>query len=57
MFNRNLSLRDLPDEICLSSIIRKDRVIVPRDNTELHIEDELLFFTKSEDIHKAEELF
>ena len=55
--NRNLSIKDLPDEICLSAIIRKDKVIIPRENTELRIDDELLFFTKSEDIHKAEQLF
>jgi len=55
--DRNLSIKDLPDEICLSAIIRLDRVIIPRENTDLRIDDELLFFTKSEDIHKAEELF
>ena len=55
--NRNLSLKDFPDEICLSAIIRGHKVIIPRENTELYIDDELLFFTKSEDIHKAEELF
>ena len=52
-----LHKKDLPDEICLSAIIRKDKVIIPRENTELRIDDELLFFTKSEDIHKAEQLF
>ena len=55
--NRNLSLKDFPDEICLSAIIRGDKVIIPRENTELYIDDELLFFTKSEDIDKAEKLF
>ena len=55
--NRNLSLKDFPDEICLSAIIRGNKVIIPRENTELYIDDELLFFTKSEDIDKAEKLF
>ena len=55
--NRNLSIKELPDEICLAAIIRKDKVIIPIRNTELKIDDELLFFTKSEDIYKAEELF
>ena len=55
--NRNLSIKALPDEICLAAIVRKDKVIIPMRNTELKIDDELLFFTKSEDIYKAEELF
>ena len=33
------------------------KVIIPMRNTELKIDDELLFFTKSEDIYKAEQLF
>ena len=52
-----LSIKDLPDEICLAAIFRKDKIIIPTRNTELKIDDELLFFTKSEDIYKAEQLF
>ena len=55
--NRNLSIKDLPEQICLGAIIRKDNVIIPNNQTQLRIDDELLFFTKSEDIHTAEELF
>ena len=55
--NRNLSVKDFPDEICLAAIIRKNKVIIPMRNTDLKIDDELLFFTKSEDIYKAEQLF
>ena len=55
--NRNLSIKDLPEQICLGAIIRKDNVIIPNNHTQLRIDDELLFFTKSEDIHTAEELF
>ena len=55
--NRNLSIKDLPEQICLGAIIRNDSVIIPNKKTQLHIDDELLFFTKSEDIHTAEELF
>ena len=55
--NRNLSIKDLPDEICLGAIIRNDNVIIPNKQTQLRIDDELLFFTKSEDIHTAEQLF
>ena len=44
--NRNLSIKDLPEEICLAAIIRNDKVIIPRNHTELRINDELLFFYK-----------
>ena len=54
---RNLEIKDLPDEICLAAIVRKNKIIIPRKNTELCINDDLLFFTKSEDIHTAEKLF
>jgi len=55
--NRNLSINDLPEEICLGSIVRNGKVIIPNNQTNLRIDDELLFFTKSEDIHIAEQLF
>jgi len=55
--NRNLSIKDLPEQICLGAVIRKNNIIIPNNQTQLRIDDELLFFTKSEDIHTAEELF
>jgi len=55
--NRNLTVKDLPEEICLGSIIRNGKVIIPNNQTQLRINDELLFFTKTEDIHIAEQLF
>ena len=55
--NRNLSIKDLPEQICLGAIVRKNNIIIPNNNTQLRIDDELLFFTKSEDIHIAEALF
>jgi len=54
---KELSIKDLPDEICLAAIVRKDKIIIPIRSTELKVGDELLFFTKSEDIYKAEQLF
>ena len=54
---KKLSIKDLPDEICLAAIVRKNKIIIPIRNTDLKIDDELLFFTKSEDIYKAEQLF
>ena len=54
---RKLSIKDLPDEICLAAIVRKDKIIIPIRGTDLKIGDELLFFTKKEDIYKAEQLF
>ena len=54
---KDLSIKDLPDEICLAAIVRKDKIIIPIRSTNLKIDDELLFFTKSEDIYKAEQLF
>ena len=54
---KDLSITDFPEEICLAAIVRKNKIIIPIRNTDLKIGDELLFFTKSEDIHKAELLF
>ena len=55
--NRNMLIRDLPIDVCLGAIIRGNKVIIPRINTSLRISDELLFFAKSEDLYKAEQLF
>ena len=52
-----MRISDLPSEICLVAIKRNDKIIIPIRNTDLKIGDELLFFTKSEDIYKAEQLF
>ena len=54
---KELRISDLPSEICLAAIKRNDKIIIPIRNTDLKIGDELLFFTKSEDIYKAEQLF
>lgn len=54
---KNLTIRDLPNEICLAAIIRNNKIIIPIRTTDLKINDDLLFFTKSEDIYKAEQLF
>ena len=50
---KSLTISDLPNEICLSAIKRGDKIIIPIRNTDLKIGDELLFFTKSEDIYKV----
>ena len=54
---KELRISDLPSEICLAAIKRNDKIIIPITNTDLKVGDELLFFTKSEDIYKAEQLF
>ena len=42
---KNLSIKDLPYEICLAAIVRKDKIIIPIRNTALKIDDELLFYS------------
>ena len=54
---KKYTLEDLPESICLSSIIRNNEVIIPQFDTVLEVGDKLLIFLKPEYISKVENLF
>ena len=56
--NKNYTINDIPKSICLSAILRNDKIIIP-NNLKFNIEpqDKLLIFLKPETISKAENLF
>ena len=56
-FNKNYTISDIPESICLAAIIRNNDVIIPSINTTIEYNDELLLFIKPTTIAKAENLF
>tara|TARA_Y100000590_G_scaffold74743_1_gene82553 strand:+ start:2777 stop:4126 length:1350 start_codon:yes stop_codon:yes gene_type:complete len=54
---KDMSLDKLPEYISIGAIIRNGDIIIPNPHSEIHKGDELLLFTKDEDIAKAENLF
>ena len=54
---KNMSLDNLPEYISIGAIIRNGDIFIPNPHSEIHKGDELLLFTKDEDIAKAENLF
>ncbi|MBC8197111.1 MAG: Trk system potassium transporter TrkA [Candidatus Marinimicrobia bacterium] len=54
---KKYNLDKIPQDIVLGAIIRDDKVIVPNSKTNIHPEDELLLFTKPENLSTAERLF
>ena len=54
---KNMSLDNLPEYISIGAIFRNGDVIIPNAHSEIQKDDELLLFTKDEDIAKAESLF
>ena len=56
-FNKNYTISDIPESICLAAIIRNNDVIIPSINTTIEYNDELLLFLKPTTIAKAENLF
>jgi len=54
---RKYSLDKIPEDIVLGAIIRDEKVIVPNSKTNIHPEDELILFTKPENLSTAERLF
>ena len=52
-----MNLDKLPEYISIGAIFRNGDVIIPNSHIEINKGDELLLFTKDEDIEKAESLF
>ena len=50
-------LTDIPENIALGAIMRNKKINIPDQHSEIHPGDELLLFSKSENIEIAENLF
>ena len=55
--NKNMNFEKMPNYISIGAILRNSKIIIPNQHTEVLPGDELLLFTKEEDISKAESLF
>ena len=54
---KKYTLNDLPDSICLGSIIRDGKIIIPNQKTAIRESDKLLIFLKPQYISKVENIF
>ena len=54
---KKYTIEQVPEELCIGAICRKNKMIIPNNFTEISSEDELLVITKEEKIAKAEKLF
>ncbi len=54
---KNYSIDKIPEDIALGAIVRNGKSIIPDLNTHIQPHDELVVFTKEENIIKAENLF
>ena len=55
--NKKYRISDIPENICLASILRGDKNIIPSNKTEILENDLILLFTKEENLKKAERIF
>lgn len=51
------TIEKIPENVCLGIIIRDGKVRIPDSHIELKIGDQLLFFSKPENVFKVEDLF
>jgi len=57
-FNKKYSIEDIPESICLGSIVRDGKIIIPLyKKTSINPNDQLLLFLNPDSINKAESLF
>ena len=54
---KKYTIADLPENISLGAIIRNGKIHIPDQHIEIHSDDELLLFSKPENIEIAENLF
>ena len=54
---KKYTLEDIPENISLGAIIRNSKIYTPDQHIEIHPDDELLLFSKAENIETAESLF
>ena len=56
-FNKKYTISDIPENISLGAIVRGGRIKIPDQHIEILPNDELLLFSKAENIETAESLF
>ena len=54
---KKYTISDIPENISLGAIIRNGKIHIPDQYIEIHSDDELLLFSKPENIEIAENLF
>ena len=57
LINKDLKNANLPDEIRIGAILRKDKILIPRSNSKFEKGDTVVFLTKSEQIPVVENMF
>ena len=57
LINTSLKDSDLPKEIRIGAIVRKDKVIIPKSDFKFEKDDLVIFLSKRNQLHKVENLF
>jgi trk system potassium uptake protein TrkA len=57
LINKSIKESDLPSEIRIGAIVRKDKVIIPRSDLKFKKKDLVVFLTKRDLLEKVENLF
>ena len=57
LINKEIKNADLPDEIRIGAILRKDQVLIPRSNTKFEKGDTVVFLSNREQIPTVEKIF
>ena len=57
LINKEIKNADLPDEIRIGAILRKDQVLIPRSNTKFEKGDTVVFLSNREQIPIVEKIF
>ena len=57
LINKELKNSNLPDEIRVGAVLRKDEIIIPRSNFVFQKEDTVVFLAKKDQIQLVENLF
>ena len=57
LINKDLKNANLPDEIRIGAILRKDKILIPRSDSKFEKGDTVVFLTKSEQIPLVENMF
>ena len=57
LINKELKNSNLPEEIRIGAILRKDRVLIPRSNSKFEKGDTVVFLSKSDQIPLVEDMF
>ena len=57
LINKSIKESDLPEEIRIGAVLRKDRVIIPRSNFVFQKDDKVVFLAKKDSISVVENIF